>query len=98
MIGIDIARIKRWYAKNYPQFAGPAYKIVVTAVSQTDIDDDHNLDGVTLSYTVQAYDSTDLTVVSDSTKTGVYNRMHYGGWNASDSVANLEENVGGEQL
>ena len=84
MIGIDIARIKRWYVKNYPQFAGPLYKVVVTAVSQTNIDTDHELDGVTLSYTVKAYNSETMQEVSGSSKTGVYNRMHYGGWNASD--------------
>ena len=84
MIGIDIARIKRWYVKNYPEFSGPDCKVVVTAVSQRDIDTAHGLDGVTLNYTVRAYNSETNAEISGSAKTGVYNRMHYGGWNASD--------------
>lgn len=84
MIGIDIARIKRWYVKNYPQFAGALYKVVVTAVNQYDIDDDHDLDGVTLTFTVTAYNSETMQEVTGASKNGVYNRMHYGGWNASE--------------
>ena len=80
MIGIDIARIKRWYVKTYPEYSGTGYKIVVTALTQTGIDTSHSLDGVDLSFTCKAYDVSDNTVAN--TVSGVYNRKHYGGWDA----------------
>ena len=80
MIGIDVARIKRWYVKTYTQYSGPLYKIVVTDISQTSIDTAHELDGVELNFTVKAYNN-ETTAVID-TKNGSYSRRHYGGWQA----------------
>lgn len=80
MLGIDIARIKRWYIKNFEEFSGTGFYIEVTTAQQTDIDTTHDLDGVSISFTVKAYNVTTKTEVSGSTKTGVYERMHYGGW------------------
>lgn len=83
MIGIDIARIKRWYAKTYPTYATTAYKIVVTDLNQDSIDTLHELDGVELDFTVTAYDVSTNTPVAASEVTGRYSRRHYGGWEAS---------------
>lgn len=80
MIGIDIARIKRWYAKTYPTYATTAYKIVVTELNQDSIDTLHGLDGVELDFTVTAYDVSTNTAVSASEVNGRYSRRHYGGW------------------
>ena len=96
MIGIDIARIKRWFVKNYTTYATTNYKVVVTVLSQTAIDTSHSLDGVTLNFTVTVYNAeTNAVVVTCS---GVYNRMHYGGWNASATAdptppASLQDDV-----
>ena len=85
MIGIDVARIKRWFVKNKPEYSGPGYKVVVTEISQTDIDEDHNLDGEDFTFECVSYDLSDLTSPA-ITVTGVYNRMHYGGWNAHETT------------
>ena len=80
MIGIDVARMKRWYVKTYQEYSGPLYKIVVTDITQTSIDTAHELDGVELNFTVKAYNTETNTVVD--TKHGIYSRRHYGGWQA----------------
>lgn len=103
MIGIDIARIKRWYVKTYPTYSGTAYKIVVTSLTQTNIDTTHDLDGVDLSFTCKAYAVADGTVAN--TVNGVYNRKHYGGWDcyvpvvesADPSVGGAEQSGGGAE-
>lgn len=82
MIGIDVARIKRWFVKTYPAYSGTGYKIVVTSLIQYDIDTDHELDGVELNFTVVAYDVKSDTPVSASQVNGRYSRRHYGGWQA----------------
>ena len=80
MIGIDISRIKRWFVKTYPDYAGTEYKVVVTNLTQTSIDTAHDLDGVDLTFVCKAYNvSTNAVAVSIN---GVYNRRHYGGWDA----------------
>ena len=101
MIGVDIARIKRWYAKTYPSYAGTAYKIVVTVLTQTAIDTTHNLDGVDLTFTCVAYKLSDNSVVNSVS--GVYNRKHYGGWDAyvpvvpnGSGTATLSDSENGE--
>lgn len=82
MIGIDIARIKRWFVKTYPAYSGTGYKTVITELEQVSIDSDHSLDGVELNFTVVAYDTTNNTAVSASSVSGRYSRRHYGGWQA----------------
>lgn len=82
MIGIDVARIKRWYVKSFPDYAGTGYKVVVTRLVQADIDEEHELDGVELDFTVVAYDVNTKLPVSGAEKTGRYSRRHYGGWQA----------------
>ena len=82
MIGIDVARIKRWFVKTYPNYSGTGYKVVVTSLTQHDIDTDHELDGVELNFTVVAYNVSTNTAVSESEVNGRYSRRHYGGWQA----------------
>lgn len=82
MIGIDVARVKRWYAKTYPQYSGVGYQIEVSTMNQTGIDTDHELRGVNVSFTVRSYDVETKTVAHSIS--GVYNRMHYGGWKAAE--------------
>lgn len=84
MIGIDIARIKRWYAKTYPVFCGTGFDNEVTNAVQTAIDATHDLDGVSISFTIKSYNSTTKEEVTGSSKSGVYERMHYGGWKISE--------------
>ena len=88
MIGIDVARIKRWYAKTYPQYSGVGYQIEVTQMNQYGIDTNHELGGVDITFQVKSYDVTDNTVVH--TVTGTYNRTHYGGWGASEPTSVTE--------
>ena len=92
MIGIDLARIRRWYNKTYPQYSGVGYKIVVTDGNQTGIDTDHNLDGIDMTFTVKCYNTETNAVVH--TVNGVYNRKHYGGW---DSYVPVVQNGGTEE-
>lgn len=80
MIGIDVARMKRWYVKTFPDYSSTLYKIVVTDISQTAIDTEHQLDGVELNFTIKAYNNQTNAVVD--TKLGRYSRRHYGGWEA----------------
>lgn len=80
MIGIDVARMKRWYVKTFPDYSSTLYKIVVTDISQTSIDTDHHLDGVELNFTIKTYNNETNTIVD--TKLGRYSRRHYGGWEA----------------
>lgn len=86
MIGIDVARIKRWFVKTYPEYSGTGYKTVVTSLTQADIDEDHELDGLELNFTVVAYDVNTKLPVSASEKTGRYSRRHYGGWQAYEGT------------
>lgn len=85
MIGIDVARVKRWYAKTYPQYSGVGYQIEVTLMNQTGIDTAHELRGVDVNFTVTSYDVETNQVAH--TISGIYNRMHYGGWNAHDNTS-----------
>ena len=84
MIGIDIARIKRWYAKTYPEFSGTGFDVEVTNAVQTAVDTSHSFDGVSITFTVTAYNSETKQEVSGASKTVLYERMHYGGWKASE--------------
>lgn len=86
MLGIDVARIKRWFVKTYPDYSGTNYKIVVTNLAQYEIDTEHELDGVELNFTVVAYNVSTNTPVSASQVNGRYSRRHYGGWQAYANV------------
>ena len=88
MIGIDVARVKRWYAKTYPQYSGVGFQIEVTQMNQTDIDTDHELRGVDIAFQVRSYDVTTNAVAH--TVTGTYKRKHYGGWKAFEPTSVTE--------
>ena len=94
MIGIDIARVKRWFKKTYPQFDGVGYEIELMLLSATSVD---HIGGMDATFLVNVYQDGDGIFWAS----GVYNRMHYGGWNchvtqtSEDEVvpANNEEEV-----
>lgn len=79
MIGIDIARVKRWFAKTYPQFATTAYRVEVNLFSVSAIDPKGGIDAVFL---ITAYDSNNDGAFWTR---GTYNRKHYGGWDAFET-------------
>lgn len=79
MIGIDIARVKRWFAKTYPQFSTTAYRVEVNLFSVSAIDPKGGIDAVFL---ITSYDENNTGVFWCR---GTYNRKHYGGWDAYET-------------
>lgn len=79
MIGIDVARVKRWFVKYYPQFSSTAYRIELNLLSVTAIDPNGGIDA---TYLITAYDSNNDGVFWSR---GKYNRKHYGGWSVEET-------------
>lgn len=79
MIGIDIARVKRWFVKTYPQYSTTAYRVEINLFSVTAIDPKGGIDA---TFLVTSYDSNNTGVFWSR---GTYNRKHYGGWDAYET-------------
>lgn len=75
MIGIDIARIRRWVVKTYEQYSGIGYRVEVVDFTVTSLD---GKGGIDATFVARVYNVSDNTSVI--TFNGTYNRMHYGGW------------------
>lgn len=83
MIGLDVARIKRWFVKTYPQYSGIGFFVEVRQIDNMNGDNyvDHK-GGFDGTFRVDVFD-TDGVLIYWST--GEYSRMHYGGWKASET-------------
>lgn len=90
MIGIDVARIKRWFIKTYAQYSGTGYTVEVRNVSGMNGDNyvDH-IGGYDCTFRVEVFDGSNERVFWCE---GEYSRMHYGGWKASETSHYIPSN------
>ena len=80
MIGIDIARVKRWFYKTYDQFNNVNYRPEVELFSVTAHPDPKG--GIEATFLITVFDTSNESVFWTR---GSYSRRHYGGWEASET-------------
>lgn len=90
MIGIDTARVKRWFKKTYTQFNDIGHDIELMILSATSVDHKGGMDA---TFLINVY-SEDGSVVFWAR--GVYNRMHYGGWNCHATETSDDATLSGD--
>ena len=74
MIGIDIARVKRWFKKANPQYDDISYEIELMIMSATSVD---HQGGMKATFLVNVYTENGSVAYYE---TGKYTRFYYGGW------------------
>ena len=88
MIGIDTSRVKRWFKKTYTQFNDIDHDVELMVLSAESVD---HIGGMDATFQVDVYDKTPTKVFECQ---GVYNRMHYGGWNCHETSTSTGPFVG----
>lgn len=90
MIGIDVARIKRWFIKTYSQYSGTGFTVEVRNVNGMNGNNyvDH-IGGYDATFRVEVFNGSNELVFWCE---GEYSRMHYGGWKASETSHYIPSN------